>query len=118
MSFPLGFRINIGSKIRFYFEAGGFADLTIGGKYFGTIHTYNPDENNQPTYNESQFERKGGMPSSFGVYCGIGIIVPISSVELLLSPDYKTGLNELKSSTSHGEFQNKYFRLVLGLRIK
>lgn len=117
LSFPLGFRFNIGSKTRLYFEAGGFADLATGGKYFGTQHTYTPDENNRPTYKETQFERKGGVPSSFGVYCGIGIIVPISRFELLLSPDYKIGLNELKSSTSRQEFQNKYFRLLLGLRI-
>lgn len=114
LSFPLGCRLNIGTKLKLLIETGGFADLKTGGKYFGTSHSYFPDENNNITYHKSQFEERGGLPSTAGVYCEIGFVIPISSINLTIKSGYRTGLS---TSTGYTDFQNRYFRLSIGLKI-
>ncbi|MBN1185787.1 MAG: hypothetical protein JXB49_26125, partial [Bacteroidales bacterium] len=58
-----GLRLNFGTRSKLILEVGGFADLSTGGKRFGTCHSYIPDENYVVTYKEFQFEEKGGLPS-------------------------------------------------------
>ena len=116
LSFPLGLRLNFGTRSKLILEVGGFADLSTGGKRFGTCHSYIPDENYVVTYKEFQFEEKGGLPSLAGVYSGIGTVIPFSTVALIIKGDYKIGLKMGPGST-YEEFQSKYFRLILGLKI-
>jgi hypothetical protein len=116
LSFPLGLRLNFGIRPKIILEAGGFADLSAGGKCFGTSHSYMPDENDKVIYRDSQFESRCRLPSSVGLYYGIGTIIPISTVALIVKGEYKTGLNA-KTGFTYEEFSNKYLRLLIGLKI-
>jgi hypothetical protein len=109
-------RLNFGARSKIILEVGGFADLSTGGKRFGTSHSYMPDENNIVTYKETQFEDRGGLTSSAGLYYGIGIVIPISTVAFVIKGDYKIGLN-MRPGYTYEEFRNKYFRLLIGLKI-
>jgi hypothetical protein len=113
LSFPLGLRLNFGKKNKLFIESGGFADFTLSGNSTGTLYTYYPDENIQI----SEFENKGGLPSSFGISFGLGIIIPISKLSLIIKGDYNIGLNDLKYSGAYEEFQNKYIRILIGFKI-
>jgi len=113
LSFPLNLRLNIGKKTKLFFESGGFADFNIGGKNTGTLYTYYPEENLQI----SEFENKGGLPSSFGISFGLGINIPISNFALIIKGDYNIGLNDLKYSGAYEEFQSKYLRILVGFKI-
>ena len=116
LSFPFALRLNFGAQSKIILEAGGFGDLSTSGKCFGTSHSYVPDENYKVIYRESQFEDRGGLPSSLGLYYGIGTIIQISNVALLIKGEYKIGL-KMRTGTTYEEFRNRYFRLLLGLKI-
>ncbi len=115
-SIPLGLRLTMGTKTKFFIEAGGFADLMISAKRTGTLGTYATDTTNQVNYTEQQLVQKVGLSSSFGLYGGIGVLIPISKIELVVKPDYKLGLNKLYSEQE--DIYNRYFRLTIGIRIK
>jgi len=115
ISIPVGLRINIGKKIKFFIETGGYADLIISSNRKGTMHTYLPDANNHVVYKDYQIDEKAGLSNSVGVYFGIGLRIPISKYELIIKPDYKFGLNDLYSYMD--DIYNRYFRLTIGLKI-
>ena len=87
ISIPIGLRINIGKKNKFFFETGGFADLTISS-------------------NEN-------VGSCVGIYFGMGFMIPVSKFELIIKPEAKAGLHDLNNYGVH----TSYIRLSVGLRI-
>jgi hypothetical protein len=115
-SFPLGVRLNIGKKIRFFIEAGGYADLMLKSTREGMMHTYFPDENDQIVYKDYPIDEKAKLSSVMGVYSGFGIRIPVSSFELVIKGDYKLGLQDLYSYMD--TVNNTYWRIAAGVRIK
>lgn len=115
ISVPVGLRINIGKKTKFFAETGGYADITISSNRKGTFHTYYPDSNYHVVYKDYQIDQKAGLLNSFGLYFGIGLRIPIYKYELIIKSDYKRGLNNL--DTYMANIYNTYFRLAVGLKI-
>ncbi len=116
VSVPLGLRINFGNKTKIFLEAGGFADLMVSSNKKGTYNTFLPDSNMHIVHHSGQIDEPAGLPSSFGVYAGLGIRIPVSTFELIIKPDYKFGLNEMESD-GYVSFYNRYFRLNIGIKI-
>ncbi len=115
LSVPLGIRINIGNKIKFFIETGGYADLIVYSNRKGTLHTFSVDENNLLVDEESQINEKANLSNAFGAYLGVGVRIPISKYELIIKPDYKFGINALYSYQD--QIFNRYLRLAIGLKI-
>jgi hypothetical protein len=115
-SFPLGGRLNIGRKVRFFIEAGGYADLMLKSTRKGTMDTYFPDENNQVVHKTFQIDEKAKLSSVMGVYSGVGIRIPVAFFELVLKGDYKLGLQDLYSYMD--TINNTYWRVSIGIRHK
>jgi hypothetical protein len=116
LSIPFGLRCNIGKKIKFIIESGGFSDLIITANRKGIMHTDYPDENNNIIHKETQINEKAKLSSSVGVYLGLGIRIPVSKHELILRPEYKFGLNAMYSHMDN--IYNRYIRLFVGLNIR
>jgi len=114
ISIPLGLRINMGKKVKFFIETGGYADLIISSNRKGTIHTYYPDSSNLVVSKDSQINEKAGYSSSTGVYFGVGLRIPISKYELIIKPDCKLGLNLY---LNRDEVYSRYVRLTAGFKI-
>jgi hypothetical protein len=115
-SFPVGARLNFGNNIRFFIEAGGYADLIIKSTRKGFMHTYFPDENDQVVNETFPIDEKAKLSSVMGVYSGLGIRIPVSSFEIVLKGDYKLGLQHLYSYMD--EINNIYWRFSIGIRHK
>jgi hypothetical protein len=114
-SFPLGLRLNIGSKTKVFIETGGFADIVIYSHKSGTYHSYQPGDNNIINYFEKKIEESANLSNSVGFYFGIGFRIPISRFELIIKPEYKYGINKLYSYQD--DILNRYFRINFGLKI-
>lgn len=110
LSFPIGTRINIGSKIKFFLELGAFADIIINSSRKGALITYLPYEN----YQSKEFDEDAKLSNTFGANLGIGLRIPVSKYELVLKPDYKLAFNKLYSNQDN--IYNRYFRLNIGLK--
>lgn len=115
-SFPLGARLNIGKKIRFFIEAGGYADLVVKSTRKGIMHTYFPDENGQVVNKTFPIDEKAKLSSVMGVYSGLGIRIPVSTFEMVIKGDYKLGLQDLYSYMD--SITNTYWRISIGIRHK
>lgn len=108
ISIPVGLRVNVGSKTKFFIEAGGFGDLAISSNRSGTLH--GPDVFTPP----KDFDKKAGLSPTVGIYFGMGMRIPISRFELVVKPEYKLGLTKLYSG--YDDIYNRYFRLSFGLK--
>lgn len=111
-----GLRQNMGSKTKFFVEAGGFADLVLSSNRSGTITSYVLDENNHLIYTLTAVDEKAGLSSSVGIYVGLGIRIPLSQFELIIKPDYKFGINAFYSYQN--QIYNRYFRINIGLKLR
>jgi hypothetical protein len=113
LSFPLSCRFNIGEKTKLFFETGVFADLAVGGSHSGTSHTIIPQDTGMFITTITEYTQRGGLPSSFGVFGGLGIRFLVRNFELIIRPEYKVGLNEW--SLNYEEYYNRYFRISFGI---
>jgi hypothetical protein len=115
-SFPVGARLNFGKKIKFFIDAGGYADLMIKSTRKGTMHTYFPDDNDQVVHKTFPIDEKAKLSSVLGVYSGLGIRIPVASFEMVIKGDYRLGLQDLYSYMD--AINNTYWRISLGIRHK
>ncbi|RLD55915.1 MAG: hypothetical protein DRJ05_12150 [Bacteroidetes bacterium] len=114
LSIPLNARVYFGNHVRVFVESGAFIDLTLGAKENGTMHTYSPTEGSP--YSEYEYKENTDIsPVNYGVSLGMGILVPISKVDLIIKPEYKYGFKPLYDY--HDQIFNRYFRLVVGIKI-
>lgn len=112
-SFPVGGRLNIGKKVKFFIEAGGYADLMLKSTRTGFMHTYFPDENDQIVYKTYPIDEKAKLSSVVGVYSGAGVKIPVFSFAVIIKGDYKFGLGELYSYID--SINNSYWRISVGI---
>jgi hypothetical protein len=116
ISFPVGLRVNMGSKIKLFIEGGAYADLMIKATRKGTLHTYNPHVNDSIAYKDIPIDEKADLSSVIGLYTGLGVRIPVSAFELVIKGDYKYGLKELYSYFE--SINNTYWRISIGIKLK
>jgi hypothetical protein len=115
-SFPVGARVNFGSEIKIFIEAGGYADLVIKSTRKGTMHTYFPDDNNQVVNKIFPIDEKAKLSSVMGLYAGLGVRIPVSTFEVVVRGDYRHGLRDLYSYMD--SITNDYWRISIGIKHK
>lgn len=109
-------RFNIGSKTKIFIEAGGFTDIVLKSRYKGTLHS-SEVVNNQLISSVYKTDGKAALPSSAGIYFGLGVRIPMSGFELVIKPDYKMGLTNWSPDYYYQYgILSRYFRLNLGVR--
>lgn len=116
VTIPLGLRINIGNKLKFVIETGGYCDNVIYANQKGIKHTSFPDSSlRYLIYKEYQINENAGVGSSFGLYLALGIKIPVAKYELIIKPEYKRGINNFKDDSL---YYQRYFRLIVAIRKK
>ncbi|MBC8321505.1 MAG: hypothetical protein H8E34_12370 [Bacteroidetes bacterium] len=116
LSIPLTTRINFGGRIKFFIEPGIFVDIPIGAREKGTLHSYLPNEDNQIEYKETEYDKKASQIGlNYGLSFGLGIIIPVSKVNLIIKPDYRLGMKSIYDYQD--QINNKYFRINIGIKI-
>jgi hypothetical protein len=118
-SIPLNVRVNFGKKRTFFIETGISPEL-IGGKITGTlrIETYQTDSLGHTiiTVREDKLDKNAGLAFfNFGLSGGAGIALPLNKkFDLILKSDYHF---ELRNLDPFNTIFNRYFRIVVGLKI-
>lgn len=116
ISIPLNARIYFGERFKIFIESGIFVDIPFSARKKGTSHSYVPNDDNQFEYKESSFDKKEShIVFNYGLSFGLGIIIPISSVTLVIKPDYRLGLKPIYDY--YDQINNKYFRINIGIKI-
>ncbi len=115
-SIPLTTRIYFGERVKFFVEPGIFIDIPIYSREKGTLHIYSLNDDNQIEYTETEYDYKSNEADfNYGLSLGLGIIIPISNVNLIIKPDYKLGLKSIGYSREN--IYNRYFRITVGMRL-
>jgi hypothetical protein len=116
LSFPISLRLNLENKIKFFIEAGVFADVIVSARMKGIRYSNYPNQNNQIISSESTFNEKADINNlNYGSSMGIGIRIPISEYELTIKTNYKKGLAVLYDYTQ--KVTNSYIRIMIGFKI-
>jgi hypothetical protein len=117
LSFPVEVRYNIGNKIRWFFAAGVFFDVTVGGDSRGTITVYSPlDSMSTITSKDFKSKQTNGGILDIGLSCGTGLKIPIYKHELIIKPDFKYGLRSFGNNYDEPLISSRYIRLMIGFR--
>lgn len=118
LSIPALFRLNVGQKVKFFIEAGGYLGIPLAGsstsKYYLT--PMSPGVVNVPEMRKEQYE--GHM--SVSAAAALGGIFPVSQrVDLILKPEFLFRKNIRIQDSPVSDFNNRfsYFRLCFGMRI-
>lgn len=115
MSFSFGPRFNIGTKQKVFFDAGVYADLVLKSQMSGEEDSCYYEEQGMVCesipYNEDV-----EFAHTYGLFLGAGLRIPVSKVELIVSADYRYGLNPT-STYYRSPMYLRYFRIKLGIRI-
>lgn len=115
MSFSFGPRFNIGTKTKVFFDAGIYADLVFKSQMSGVEDSCYYEELGMICtaipYNEDV-----ELAHTAGLFIGAGLRIPVSKVELIVSADYRYGLNPT-STEYRSPIYHRYFRIKLGIRI-
>jgi hypothetical protein len=112
LSIPIGYRINMGKKVKFFIEQDFYVDLTHSSKMKGDYLSDIPGQPQTTSYEKLNADL---YSFNFGVSLGLGLRIPIKKYELILKPDYKLGIRNL--SPTQSVFENSYFRLSVGIRL-
>ncbi len=115
MSFSFGPRFNIGTKQKVLLDAGIYTDLVFKSQMSGEEDSCYYEELGlickAVPYNED-----AELAHTYGLFIGAGLRIPVSKVELILSTDYRYGLNPT-STEYRTPIYLRYFRIKLGIRI-
>lgn len=109
-SFPIGIQTNIGEKIRFIFQLGGFLDVPFLSYARGFETLYYPIPEDKPKLFETKRVMKG---VDLGVYGGMGVLIPISKHNVIIKLIYKFGMMQVDNN-----FYDRTLKLVLGYKFK
>jgi hypothetical protein len=120
ISIPLSLRFNIGKKIKFFIEAGAYAEFMVDSRTTGTEVRWGWQGYDYPAHpqlgakdyewnsTEDLYLFNGG-PSG-----GMGVSIPLSNkIGMIVKADYRHGIKDL---SGHAVF-NRYARLVIELKL-
>jgi hypothetical protein len=119
LAVPIGLRVSLGKKTKFFIESGGYADFPLYTKAQGMYYFYHPIFDEDSVYIESgqgEFNEKSSSNTSVGVYFGGGVIIPASRVDWIIKTDYKYGLTEI-FEPGYSSARSRYLRLIVGIRL-
>ncbi len=117
LKIPLLLRANIGNNITGFVDLGFFGDIVLKVKEKGTYISCTPNENNQLECHTSEVDRKASnfAGNDYGFIAGIGLRIPVRTIELIIKTDFQLGMNKLYDYMDTVE--NRYVRIVFGLKI-
>ncbi len=115
MSLSFGPRFNIGTNTKVFFDTGIYADLVLKSQKSGVRDSwYLGEEGMIPT--RIPVNEDADLSHTAGIFIGTGLRIPISKIELILSADYRYGLNPTAVYYYTGIY-HRYLRIKLGIRI-
>lgn len=115
MSFSFGPRFNIGTKTKVFFDTGIYADLVFKSQMSGEEDSIYYEEHG-PMSTPIPYNADVELAHTVGLFIGAGLRIPVSKVELIVSADYRYGVNPT-STQFRSPLYHRYFRIKLGLRI-
>jgi hypothetical protein len=118
LAVPLGLRVSLGRKTKFFIEGGGYADIPLYTKAQGRYYYSYPVFNEDTVYmvsGQGEFNEKSESASSVGIYFGGGVIIPSSKVSWIIKSDYKYGLTAILND-GYLSSDSRYLRLMVGVR--
>ncbi|MGM0478842.1 MAG: outer membrane beta-barrel protein [Bacteroidota bacterium] len=112
LSIPLYARWNVGNKIKFFLEAGGFLDFIVAGKRSGTRHTSSSNLTGEKVF---EFEDDGDIYSvSYGTSMGFGVSFPLENYSIFIKPDCRIGFADL---SYYSYVTNSSLRINIGIQL-
>lgn len=114
-SLPVGLRINLGKKVKFFAEAGIFGEYLSASRKNGVYQM----SNSQQKMDDNAYLGK----MNYGFYGGIGTTIPMGKVFMVIKADYQFGLADLHPYQDDpfysytNPFYNRYLRLSLGIKL-
>jgi len=99
-----------------FFDTGIYADFVIKSQKSGVTDSVGFGEEGM-IFTRIPVNEDADLSHTAGIFIGTGLRIPVSKVELILSADYRYGLNP--TSTDYRlPLYLRYFRIKLGIRIK
>lgn len=113
LTIPLTLRYELGRRVRFFLETGGFLDLMLHSSRSGTWCSYLPVSGAPLTFDRRPFEQNAGVSNpNYGFLAGLGIRIPVEQKGyLVVKSDYRLGFNELSTDE---DIHNCYVRFSVG----
>lgn len=118
LNIPAMLRLNVGNKVRFFMEAGGYLGIPLGGIVTSKFHSY-PMYQGGISVSEIRQEQYDGFVS-ISAAAALGGIFPVSTrMDLILKPEFVFRRSLRPQSSPIADFNERfsYFRLCLGIRI-
>ncbi len=115
MSLSFGPRFNIGTKTKVFFDAGIYADLVFKSQMSGVRDSCFFEEVGL-ICTRIQVNEDANLSNTAGIFIGTGLRIPVSKIELIVSADYRYGLNPTAVYYTTGIY-HRYLRIRLGIRI-
>ena len=119
LAVPIGLRVSLGKKTKFFAECGGYADFPLYTKKEGMFYYSYPVFDEDTVYivsGQGEFNRKSSSNVYVGIYFGGGVIIPSHKVDWIIKTDYKYGLTEIFEPGDNSA-RSRYLRIMLGVRI-
>ncbi|MNK12762.1 hypothetical protein D3C87_308380 [compost metagenome] len=118
LNIPVMLRLNVGRKVRFFVEAGGYLGIPLGGSSTSKYYSY-PMHQGDIKLPEVRKENYEGL-FSLSAATALGGIFPVSRrVDLILKPEFIFRKSLRARDYPVRDFNDRfsYFRLCLGMRI-
>lgn len=118
ISTPIGARFNIDRKNLISIETGLYFAFLFHGTEQGTLHMdqIDPETNMVTGVKISDYSHEVRASDVIGIYSSINIQIPIKNKWIIISPEYKLGLNSLGSTVDY--IRSRYVRLKIGYRFR
>jgi hypothetical protein len=113
----LSFRVNIGKNIKYFVEVGTFVGMScIGKNGYEYVNEYDPliGPDTPTSQTKKPVKINTTVAPSFGPSFGMGIRIPMKSIEWMVKADYR--IEGFKIEGNPYEFHNQYYRLAVGIR--
>lgn len=118
LSIPVMLRLNVGKKVRFFVEAGGYLGIPLSGNITSNYYLIGTSPEN-PGYNGTITDPYDGY-FSLSPAVGLGGIFPVSDrIDLFLKPEFIFQKNLNKVDGAFSDFNERFFyvRVCGGIRI-
>jgi hypothetical protein len=116
MSLSFGPRFNIGTNTKVFFDTGIYMDLVFKSQKSGVRDSCYFEEVGM-ICTRIPVKEDANLSNTAGIYIGTGLRIPVSKIELIVSADYRYGLNPTAVYHESGIIYHRYLRIKLGIRI-